>query len=158
MSTQQVPATDFVPFTPTNFRPDVASAQLNLFLHARDTSNLGDLKSTPFDCFTLRGERVVDDFWSTVNVGENRFDNIIVGVGYFRRITCEYPRSSPRSAALAGRSGLRQVGTVGAEHATKREGRYRCGSKECRADFTVMTGTVMEASHIKLTVWLMAST
>jgi transposase-like protein len=49
-----------------------------------------------------------------------------------------------------------KCGTVGAEYETKRAGRYRCGSKECRADFTVMTGTVMEASHIKLTVWLMA--
>lgn len=47
-------------------------------------------------------------------------------------------------------------GTVGGEYATKREGRYRCGSKECRKDFTVKTGTVMESSHIKLTVWLMA--
>ena len=47
-------------------------------------------------------------------------------------------------------------GTVGGEYATKREGRYRCGSKGCRKDFTVTTGTVMEASHVKLTVWLMA--
>ncbi len=39
---------------------------------------------------------------------------------------------------------------------TKKPGRYRCAQKECRKDFTVMTGTVMEASHIKLTVWLMA--
>ena len=36
-------------------------------------------------------------------------------------------------------------------YATKKEGRYRCGEKECRKDFTVMTGTVMEASHIRLT-------
>lgn len=49
-----------------------------------------------------------------------------------------------------------KCGTIGAEYATKREGRYRCGSKECRKDFTVTTGTVMEATHIKLTVWLMA--
>ncbi|UPT63917.1 MAG: IS1595 family transposase [Hyphomonadaceae bacterium JAD_PAG50586_4] len=49
-----------------------------------------------------------------------------------------------------------KCGVIGAEYETKREGRYRCGAKECRKDFTVMTGTVMEASHIKLTVWLMA--
>ena len=39
---------------------------------------------------------------------------------------------------------------------TKKVGRYRCAEPECRKDFTVMTGTVMEASHVKLTVWLMA--
>src|SRR5262249_55614373 len=39
---------------------------------------------------------------------------------------------------------------------TKRAGRYRCSQKECRMDFTVTTKTVMESSHIKLTVWLMA--
>jgi transposase-like protein len=44
-------------------------------------------------------------------------------------------------------------GTVGAEYATKREGRYRCGSKECRKDFSVTTGTVMEASHVRLSQW-----
>lgn len=47
-------------------------------------------------------------------------------------------------------------GSIGTEYRTKREGRYRCGAKECRKDFTVTTGTVMESSHIKLTVWLMA--
>ena len=49
-----------------------------------------------------------------------------------------------------------KCGSIGSEYETKREGRYRCGAKECRKDFTVMTGTVMEASHVKLTVWLMA--
>ena len=39
---------------------------------------------------------------------------------------------------------------------TKKAGRYRCGEKECRRDFTVMTGTVMERSHAKLTQWAMA--
>jgi transposase-like protein len=41
-------------------------------------------------------------------------------------------------------------------YATKKPGRYRCAEKECRKDFTVMTGTVMESSHVKMTVWLMA--
>jgi transposase-like protein len=36
---------------------------------------------------------------------------------------------------------------------TKKAGRYRCKAKECRRDFTVMTGTVMERSHAKLTQW-----
>lgn len=41
-------------------------------------------------------------------------------------------------------------------YATKKPGRYRCGEKECRKDFTVMTGTVMERSHAKLAQWAMA--
>src|SRR5882724_4745897 len=41
-------------------------------------------------------------------------------------------------------------------YATKKPGRYRCGEKECRRDFTVMTGSVMERSHAKLTQWAMA--
>lgn len=49
-----------------------------------------------------------------------------------------------------------KCGSVGSDYPTKREGRYRCGQKECRKDFTVTTGTVMESSHIKLNVWLMA--
>jgi transposase-like protein len=41
-------------------------------------------------------------------------------------------------------------------YATKKEGRYRCAAKECRKDFTVMTGTVMERSHAPLTMWAAA--
>lgn len=41
-------------------------------------------------------------------------------------------------------------------YSTKKPGRYRCGEKECRRDFTVQTGTVMERSHAKLTQWAMA--
>jgi len=41
-------------------------------------------------------------------------------------------------------------------YATKKEGRYRCGSPTCRKDFTVMTGTVMERSHAKFTDWVVA--
>jgi len=41
-------------------------------------------------------------------------------------------------------------------YATKKAGRYRCGEKECRKDFTVTTKTVMERSHCKLTQWAMA--
>jgi transposase-like protein len=49
-----------------------------------------------------------------------------------------------------------KCGSIGSEYETKREGRYRCGARECRKDFTVTTGTVMEATHIPLTTWLMA--
>lgn len=41
-------------------------------------------------------------------------------------------------------------------YATKKVGRYRCASKTCRRDFTVMTGSIMERSHAKLTQWAMA--
>lgn len=41
-------------------------------------------------------------------------------------------------------------------YATKKVGRYRCGTKGCRKDFTVMTGSVMERSHVKLTDWAAA--
>ncbi|RYD92752.1 MAG: IS1595 family transposase, partial [Sphingobacteriales bacterium] len=42
--------------------------------------------------------------------------------------------------------------------ATKIAGRYRCKTKGCRKDFTVMVGTVMERSHAKLTQWAVAFT
>src|SRR5882672_7825526 len=35
-------------------------------------------------------------------------------------------------------------------------GVYRCGEKKCRKDFTVMTKSVMERSHAKLTQWAVA--
>ncbi|MGH9637823.1 MAG: IS1595 family transposase [Candidatus Angelobacter sp.] len=41
-------------------------------------------------------------------------------------------------------------------YATKKVGVYRCGSPTCRKDFTVMAGTVMERSHVKLTQWAAA--
>jgi len=47
-------------------------------------------------------------------------------------------------------------GSLAAAYATKRAGLYRCAEKECRKDFTVTTGTVMERSHIALNKWLMA--
>jgi transposase-like protein len=46
-------------------------------------------------------------------------------------------------------------GTVGHAYKTKKPGWYRCAEKECRKDFTVTTGTVMERSHIALHKWLM---
>jgi transposase-like protein len=39
---------------------------------------------------------------------------------------------------------------------TKKVGRYRCGNPKCRRDYTVMTGTVMERSHVPLHKWLEA--
>jgi transposase-like protein len=43
-------------------------------------------------------------------------------------------------------------------YATKKLGRYRCANKDCRKDFTVQTGTVMERSHSPLTHWAYAFT
>jgi transposase-like protein len=50
-----------------------------------------------------------------------------------------------------------KCGSVGNAYQTKRAGLYRCGSKECRKDFTVTVGTVYERSHIPLHKWLLAS-
>jgi transposase-like protein len=47
-------------------------------------------------------------------------------------------------------------GVVNHAYKTKKPGWYRCAEKECRKDFTVTTGTVMERSHIELNKWLMA--
>jgi transposase-like protein len=44
----------------------------------------------------------------------------------------------------------------GKHYATKKIGRYRCANKECRRDFTIMTGSIMERSHVKLTKWAAA--
>jgi hypothetical protein len=41
-------------------------------------------------------------------------------------------------------------------YATKKIGRYRCAASGCRKDFTVMTSTIMERSHAKLTQWAAA--
>jgi transposase-like protein len=41
-------------------------------------------------------------------------------------------------------------------YATKKAGVYRCAVSTCRKDFTVMTGSVMERSHAKLTQWAVA--
>jgi transposase-like protein len=47
-------------------------------------------------------------------------------------------------------------GTLAKSYALKKAGWYRCSSKECRKDFTVTMGTVMERSHIPLHKWLIA--
>jgi transposase-like protein len=48
-------------------------------------------------------------------------------------------------------------GSVGKSYVTKRAGKYRCGEKECRKDFTVKVGTVFEDSKIPLHKWLLAA-
>jgi len=45
-------------------------------------------------------------------------------------------------------------GVIGGEYVTKRAGRYRCGAKGCRKDFSTISGTVMEQSHVGLSKWL----
>jgi len=47
-------------------------------------------------------------------------------------------------------------GVLGSFYKTKKPGVYRCASKGCRKDFSVMTKSVMERSHAKLTQWAMA--
>ncbi len=47
-------------------------------------------------------------------------------------------------------------GVIGHAYATKRPGLYRCAEKQCRKDFTVTMGTVMERSKIALHKWLQA--
>jgi transposase-like protein len=46
-------------------------------------------------------------------------------------------------------------GTVNRAYKTAKPGWYRCAEKECRKDFSVTTGTVMERSKIPLHKWLM---
>ncbi|HEV2605196.1 MAG TPA: IS1595 family transposase [Microvirga sp.] len=46
-------------------------------------------------------------------------------------------------------------GSINRSYATKRAGLYRCAEPECRQDFTVTMGTVMERSKIKLHKWAM---
>jgi transposase-like protein len=45
-------------------------------------------------------------------------------------------------------------GTINHAYPIKKAGWYRCAEKECRKDFTVTMGTVMERSHIPLHKWL----
>jgi transposase-like protein len=47
-------------------------------------------------------------------------------------------------------------GSVGRAYALKKPGWFRCAEKECRKDFTVTMGTVMERSHIPLHKWITA--
>ncbi len=74
----------------------------------------------------------------------------------------QQPHFYDDDAARAYYEGLRwpdgrvcpHCGSIGTEYATKRAGRYRCGVKQCRKDFTTTTGTVMESSKIGLSKWL----
>jgi transposase-like protein len=43
-----------------------------------------------------------------------------------------------------------------AAYPTSKKSVYRCSDRDCRKDFTVTTKSVMEASHIKLHIWLQA--
>lgn len=57
------------------------------------------------------------------------------------------------SRKFAGRTAT-SGGVIGGEYVTKRAGRYRCGAKGCRKDFSTISGTVMEQSHVGLSKWL----
>src|SRR2546423_1750877 len=47
-------------------------------------------------------------------------------------------------------------GVLNHAYPTSRRGVFRCAEKDCRKDFTVTMGTVMERSHIALHKWLQA--
>jgi transposase-like protein len=47
-------------------------------------------------------------------------------------------------------------GVVGNAYETKKPGLFRCAEKDCRKDFSVTTGTVMESSHIPMHKWMTA--
>jgi transposase-like protein len=75
------------------------------------------------------------------------------------------PHFSNDEAARAMIEGIRwpegpvcsHCGTINHAYAVKgRAGLYRCAEKECRKDFSVTTGTVMERSKIPLHKWMMA--
>jgi hypothetical protein len=51
-----------------------------------------------------------------------------------------------------------KCGSLKKPYATKKVGVYRCAESQCRKDFTVMTGTVMERSHANLAMWAIAFT
>ncbi len=57
---------------------------------------------------------------------------------------------------MAGRADLLALRDHQPRLQDEEAGWYRCAEKECRKDFTVTTGTVMERSHIPLNKWLMA--
>jgi len=75
----------------------------------------------------------------------------------------EAPHFSDPEAARVLVEGIRwpdgpvcgHCGETARRYTTKRPGRYRCGNPECRKDYTVTTGMVMESSHIPLHKWLM---
>src|SRR5580704_4080617 len=47
-------------------------------------------------------------------------------------------------------------GAIGKAYPTKKPGLFRCAEPDCRKDFTVTVGTVMERSKVPLHKWLMA--
>ena len=75
------------------------------------------------------------------------------------------PHFTDETAATAYLEALRwpegpvcpHCGTVNKAYATKRAGKWRCATRECRKDFTVRVGTVFESSHVALHKWLLAA-
>jgi len=77
-----------------------------------------------------------------MNLAQPHFHDDDAARVYFERIRWPDGRVCPH------------CGVIGGEYETKRAGRYRCGAKECRKDFSTTTGTVMEQSHMPLSKWL----
>ena len=104
----------YVPFQPTNFKLDAPPLCTNLFLHARNTSNMGDLAANPGDYFTLPGQSESGDFWSSVNRGVVDYDNIIVGGGVYANNFAKKPeyfrRLNPKKHLIIWGAGLENPG------------------------------------------------
>ena len=92
----------YKPFVPKNKLVKIDHKHNNLFLNAVNTSNIGDLMSSPFNYFHFPGNCSHWDFWSTVNtsIEPNRFKTIVIGGGvfannfvrekiYFDRLNCQ---------------------------------------------------------------------
>jgi transposase-like protein len=77
-----------------------------------------------------------------MNLQQAHFHNDDAAREYFEKIRWPHGRVCP------------WCGVIGEEYATKRKGRYRCGVRLCRKDFSTTTGTVMESSKIGLSKWL----
>ncbi len=66
---------------------------------------------------------------------------------------CPFCGGVNQAGKLAGvRSKTSEKSPEGAE----RHGLYKCKHKECRKQFTVLKGTIFEASHLPLHKWLQA--
>lgn len=90
-----------------------------------------------------------------VQSAERRPQTLLAAVRYFsnpevaeRFITrCKWPDGEP----CCPECGSVNVGRI------KSRNRYQCREKECRKQFSLLTGTIMEGTHLKLDQWLVAT-
>src|SRR6476619_1192418 len=65
----------------------------------------------------------------------------------------------PKCGTIGGHyklNGVRTKASAKNPEGVERHGLYKCGSKECRKQFTVRIGTIFEESHLPLHKWLQA--